>query len=79
MRCRIKKETGAEDGFELAGTITEVERDLLIEILFERYGDSDISLKNFLRNFGELKNILPKNENDTRIIFIFVYSLEVTD
>jgi len=52
--------TGAKDGFEYIGTITEVERELLIEILFERYGDGDISLKNFLRNFGELKTFCQK-------------------
>jgi len=60
VRCRFKKETGAIDGFELAGTITEVERDLLIEILFERYGDGHISFKNFLRNYGELKTFCHK-------------------
>lgn len=60
MRCRYKEVTGAEDGFELAGTITEVERDLLIEILFERYGDGHISLKNFLRYYGELKTFCQK-------------------
>lgn len=60
VRCRFKEINGATDGFELVGTITEVERDLLIEILFERYGDTHISLKNFLRIYGDLKTFCQK-------------------
>jgi len=52
--------TGAKDGFEYIGTITEVERELLIEILFDVFGDEHISLKNFLRIYGDLKTFCNK-------------------
>jgi len=52
--------TGAKDGFEYVGTLTEVERELLIEILFMVYGDDHISLDNFLRIFGDLKTFCDK-------------------
>lgn len=52
--------TGAKDNFEYIGTLTEVERELLIEILFIVYGDDHISLDNFIRIFGDLKTFCDK-------------------
>lgn len=52
--------TGAKDGFKYIGTITEIERELLIEILFDVFGDDHISLKNFLRIYGDLKTFCNK-------------------
>lgn len=41
--------------FYYTGQLTEVEFDLLIEILFKAYGDNDITLEQFLIYFNELK------------------------
>lgn len=42
--------------FYYTGQLTEVEFDLLIEILFKAYGDNDIMLEQFLLYFNELKD-----------------------
>ena len=42
--------------FYYTGQLTEVEFDLLIEILFKAYGDNDITLEQFLIYFNELKH-----------------------
>ena len=42
--------------FYYTGQLTEVEFDLLIEILFKAYGDNDITLEQFLIYFNELKD-----------------------
>lgn len=42
--------------FYYTGQLTEVEFELLIEILFKAYGDNDIMLEQFLLYFNELKD-----------------------
>lgn len=48
--------TGDVDiNYEYLGTMSRVEIDLLVEILWEMYGDQNISFVDFARYFGELR------------------------
>lgn len=41
--------------YEYVGDATQVEFDLLLEVLFELYGDERISLEEFCRVFGDIR------------------------
>lgn len=48
--------TGDVDvNYEYLGTMSRVEIDLLVEILWEMYGDQNISFIEFAKIFGELR------------------------
>jgi len=42
--------------YEYLGTMSRVEIDLLVEILWELYGEKNISFIDFAKTFGELRN-----------------------
>jgi hypothetical protein len=42
------------------GQLTDVEYELLIEILFRAYGENDIMLEQFLLYFNELKEFIDR-------------------
>lgn len=55
---RIRRKSFKEsviDDFEYIGTMTPVELELLLEVIFERFGDKNITLRQFQRYFGDLK------------------------
>lgn len=41
--------------YEYLGTMSRVEIDLLVEILWELYGDNNITFADFAKTFGELR------------------------
>ena len=41
--------------YEYLGTMSRVEIDLLVEILWELYGDNNITFLDFAKTFGELR------------------------
>ena len=43
------------DGYEYIGSMTQVELDLLIEALFEKYGIKDITHEQFETMFGDVR------------------------
>jgi len=45
-----------EEGFVLIGAITRIEKEFLVEILFTRFGEKEITLKQIQRYYSELKN-----------------------
>jgi len=45
-----------EEGFILIGAITRIEKEFLVEILFTRFGEKEITLKQMQRYYSELKN-----------------------
>lgn len=49
--------------FKFIGTATGVEKSFLIEILADRFGDNDITLKQFQRYYTELKGFCYKMKN----------------
>lgn len=42
--------------FQFIGTMTNVEMDFLVECLSERYGEADITLKQFQRYFSQTRS-----------------------
>lgn len=54
VRRKLKR-ADLTDDFELVGTMTQVELELLLELIFERFGDRNITLRQFQRYFGDLK------------------------
>ena len=60
---RKQKRLQVVQNFYYMGQVTEVEYDLLIEILFRAYGENDITLEQFLIFFNELKEFSEKIED----------------
>lgn len=52
---RTPKRLKVVQNYYYIGQLTEVEYELLIEILFRAYGENDIMLEQFLLYFNELK------------------------
>lgn len=59
---RTPKRITLVQNFYYMGQLTEVEYDLLIEILFKAYGENDIALEQFLIFFTELKEFSERIE-----------------
>jgi len=59
---RKQKRLQVVQNFYYMGQVTEVEYDLLIEILFRAYGENDITLEQFLIFFNELKEFSERIE-----------------
>lgn len=59
---RKPKRLQVVQNFYYMGQLTEVEFDLLLEILFRAYGENDITLEQFLIFFNELKEFSEKIE-----------------
>lgn len=53
---RTPKRLQVVNNFYYMGQLTEVEYELLLEILFRAYGENDIMLEQFLLYFTELKD-----------------------
>lgn len=51
--------------YEYLGTMSRVEIDLLVEILWELYGDENITFVDFTRYFGELRTFCDQLKNIT--------------
>lgn len=60
---RKPKRLQVVQNFYYMGQLTEVEFDLLLEILFRAYGENDITLEQFLIFFNELKEFSEKIED----------------
>tara|TARA_Y100001937_G_C7134438_1_gene339227 strand:+ start:4499 stop:4759 length:261 start_codon:yes stop_codon:yes gene_type:complete len=56
VRCTTYKEQHEDEEFEFVGKLTKTEFDLLIEILFEKFGDEDISLDQFVRSYLDIRD-----------------------
>jgi hypothetical protein len=59
---RKQKRLQVVHNFYYMGQVTDVEYDLLIEILFRAYGENDITLEQFLIFFNELKEFSERIE-----------------
>lgn len=51
--------------YEYLGTMSRVELDLLVEILWELYGDENITFADFARYFGDLRTFCDQLKNIT--------------
>ena len=49
-----------DDKFEYIGLVTVNEFNLLLDILFVKYGDDDISLENIEKCFGDFRTYIDK-------------------
>jgi hypothetical protein len=56
LRSRKLPFQDLEEGFILIGAITRTEKEFLVEILFTRFGEKEITLKQIQRYYSELKN-----------------------
>jgi|AntAceMinimDraft_11_1070367.scaffolds.fasta_scaffold45109_2 hypothetical protein len=56
LRSRKLPFQDLEEGFILIGAITRTEKEFLVEILFTRFGEKEITLKQMQRYYSELKN-----------------------
>jgi hypothetical protein len=56
LRSRKLPFQDLEEGFILIGAITRIEKEFLVEILFTRFGEKEITLKQIQRYYSELKN-----------------------
>lgn len=57
---RTRKRLQVVHNYYYMGQLTDVEYELLIEILFRAYGENDIMLEQFLLYFNELKEFIDK-------------------
>jgi len=55
LRSRKLPFQDLEEGFILIGAITRTEKEFLVEILFTRFGEKEITLKQMQRYYSELK------------------------
>jgi hypothetical protein len=49
-----------DDSFEYVGMVSENEFNLLLDILFFKYGDNDISLEQIEKCFGDFRTYIDK-------------------
>lgn len=57
---RTRKRLQVVHNYYYMGQLTDVEYELLLEILFRAYGENDIMLEQFLLYFNELKEFIYK-------------------
>lgn len=57
---RTPKRLQVVQNYYYMGQLTDVEYELLIEILFRAYGENDIMLEQFLLYFNELKEFIDR-------------------
>lgn len=57
---RTRKRLQVVHNYYYMGQLTDVEYELLLEILFRAYGENDIMLEQFLLYFNELKEFIDK-------------------